>query len=83
LARNEDRNTSKYSDLLSGRSVTTDTFPCTRWSMMNVRPVTFAASCIKARISASRTFSEYWPAAGLATASNKAGIRDLRIIVLK
>ena len=57
LARKVDRNTSKYSDRLSGRSVTTVTLPCTLLSMMKVRPVTFAASAMNARMSASRTFS--------------------------
>jgi hypothetical protein len=57
FARSVDRNVSKYSDFDSGRSVTTVTLPLTRESMMNVRPVTRAASAMNARISASRTFS--------------------------
>jgi hypothetical protein len=56
FARRVDRNTSKYSERDSGRSVTTVTLPWTRASMMKVRPVTRAASAMKARISASRTF---------------------------
>jgi hypothetical protein len=44
FARSVDRNSSKYSDRLSGRSATTDTRPCTDGSMMMVRPVTRAAA---------------------------------------
>ncbi len=68
LARSVERNTSKYSDLLKGRSVTTVTLPCTRLSMMNTRPVTFAASAMNARISASRTLSVVCAATGAASA---------------
>ena len=69
LARRVDRNSSKYSDRLSGRWVTTDTRPCTCGSMMKVRPVTRAASWMKARMSASRRFSTYCAWAGAATTS--------------
>src|SRR3546814_8271489 len=58
------RKISKYSLRDSGRSVTTDTLPLTRPSMTKVRPVIRAASWMKARISASRTFSVYWADAG-------------------
>jgi hypothetical protein len=60
LARNVERNISKYSERDSGRSVTTVTLPATRLSMMKVRPVTLAASAMNARISASRTLSVVW-----------------------
>ena len=73
LARSVDRNTSKYSDRLSGRSVTTVTLPVTRLSMMKVRPVTFAASAMKARMSASRTLSVVWAPAGVAGKPTSAG----------
>ena len=59
LARKVDRNSSKYSLRDSGRSVTTETRPCTAGSMMKVRPVTRDASWMKARMSASRRFSTY------------------------
>jgi hypothetical protein len=54
LARRVDRNNSKYSERDSGRWVTTETLPFTAGSTMKVRPVTRAASSMKARISASR-----------------------------
>ena len=57
LARIVERNNSKYSERDMGRSVTTETRPWTVGSMMKVRPVTRAASWMKARISASRRFS--------------------------
>ena len=73
LARSVDRNTSKYSERDSGRSVTTVTLPVTRLSMMNVRPVTLAASAMKARISASRTLSVVWATAPDASATTAIG----------
>src|SRR3546814_7013962 len=69
LARSVARKISKYSLRDSGRSVTTDTLPLTRPSITKVRPVIRAASWMKARISASRTFSVYWADAG-------AGVRS-------
>jgi hypothetical protein len=76
FARSVERKTSKYSDRLSGRSVTTVTLPCTRLSMMKVRPVTLAASAMKARMSASRTLSVVCAATGSAAeASARARTR--------
>ena len=60
LARIVERNSSKYSLCETGRCVTTETRPCTAGSMMKVRPVTRAASWMKARMSASRRFSTCW-----------------------
>ena len=75
LARSVERNSSKYSERDSGRSVTTDTRPCTPGSMMKVRPVTRAASWMKARMSASRRFSTYWAWSGASGAQTEAEAR--------
>ena len=72
LARSVFRNSSKYSERLSGRWVTTETRPCTFGSMMKVRPVTRAASWMKARMSASRRFSTYCACAGASGATAAA-----------
>ena len=74
LARIVERNNSKYSERDSGRSVTTETRPCTPGSMMKVRPVTRAASWMKARMSASRRLSTCcaWSGDSGAQASAKA-----------
>ena len=82
FARSVDRNTSKYSDRESGRSVTTDTFPCTRLSMMKVRCVTRAASWMKARMSASRMLSVCCAASGAVSASAAARVSVLSFIGL-
>ena len=72
LARSVLRNSSKYSERESGRSVTTETRPCTLGSMIMLRPVTRAASWMKARISASRRFSTYCACAGVAAKASGA-----------
>ena len=72
LARSVDRNSSKYSERDSGRSVTTETRPCTPGSMMKVRPVTREASWMKARMSASRRFSTCCAEAGVTAAQASA-----------
>ena len=56
----------------SGRSVTTETRPCTPGSMMKVRPVTREASWMKARMSASRRFSTCCADAGVTAAQASA-----------
>src|SRR3546814_18549748 len=71
LARRVERNSSKYSDRESGRCVTTETLPCTDESMMNVRPVTRAASSMKARMSASSRLSTYCDQAGVANTQTR------------
>ena len=78
FARRVERNTSKYSERDSGRCVTTETLPCTVGSMMKVRPVTRAASSMKARMSASRRFSTYCEAAGTTGAETSASARAMR-----
>ncbi len=81
LARSVERKISKYSDLLSGRSVTTETLPCTRLSMMKVRPVALAASWMKARISASRTLRLSCASAGapmISAEMNRPAMRRLK-----
>jgi hypothetical protein len=79
LARSVDRKISKYSERDSGRSVTTVTFPATRLSMMKVRPVTFAASAMKARMSASRTLSVVCAKAPVASSAASGARRNLVI----
>ena len=78
LARRVDRNTSKYSERDKGRCVTTETLPCTDPSMMKVRPVTRAASSMKARMSASRRFSTYCDQAGVAETEARAKASAIR-----
>ena len=75
LARSVDRKISKYSERDNGWSVTTVTLPLTRESMMNVRPVTRAASAMKARISASRTFIVCCAVAVPAISAAMTGVR--------